>query len=117
MMNITTARLTLKPLTDDDSAFILELVNSPLWVQHIGERNITTTQHALTYIHTLHQNERTQGYSLYKICLLQNNTPIGLCGFVKRDYLNQPDLGYAILPDYMRKGYTFENCSSGYTLC
>lgn len=25
-----------------------------------------------------------------------------------KDYLDQPDIGYAILPDYMKKGYMFE---------
>ncbi len=31
-----------------------------------------------------------------------------MCGLVKRDYLEHPDLGFAFLPDAMQKGYAFE---------
>ena len=33
---------------------------------------------------------------------------IGLCGLLQRDYLDAPDLGFAILPEYERQGLTRE---------
>ena len=31
-----------------------------------------------------------------------------MCGILKRDSLPDPDLGYALLPDYWSHGYAFE---------
>ncbi len=36
------------------------------------------------------------------------NTPIGMCGILKRETLDHPDLGFAFLPEYIGKGYGFE---------
>lgn len=33
---------------------------------------------------------------------------LGLCGLLQRDYLEAPDLGFAILPEFSKHGYTFE---------
>ena len=35
-------------------------------------------------------------------------TPVGLCGFVKRDALAHPDIGFALLPQFEKKGFAFE---------
>jgi len=34
---------------------------------------------------------------------------IGVCGFVKRDSLPEPDIGFALLPQYEGKGYAAES--------
>lgn len=39
-------------------------------------------------------------------------TPVGLCGFVKRDTLPEPDIGFALLPQYEKKGYAFESAEA-----
>ena len=31
-----------------------------------------------------------------------------MCGLLKRDYLDHPDIGFAFLPDYTGKGYAYE---------
>ena len=33
---------------------------------------------------------------------------MGMCGIIRRDYLEHPDIGFAFLPQYMGKGYAFE---------
>lgn len=33
---------------------------------------------------------------------------IGMCGFVKRDHLENADIGFAFLPEYEGKGYAYE---------
>jgi RimJ/RimL family protein N-acetyltransferase len=35
-------------------------------------------------------------------------TPVGICGFIKRDYLDCPDFGFAFLPQFMGQGYAYE---------
>ena len=106
---IITERLFLQKISLKDDAFILALVNSPNWLEFIGDRGIKTLEHARTYIQQhLIYSYKINGYGLYKISLKQNKTPIGICGFLKRNYLKHEDLGFAILPMYEGKGYTYE---------
>lgn len=39
------------------------------------------------------------------MALNTTNKPIGMCGFLKRDYLEHHDIGFAFLPEYEGKGY------------
>ena len=36
------------------------------------------------------------------------NTPLGIISFIKRDYLDHYDIGFAFLPQHTNKGYAFE---------
>ena len=38
--------------------------------------------------------------------------PLGICGFLKRDYLDAPDIGFAQLPQFEGFGYMLEACRS-----
>ena len=42
-----TERLRVRWLNTGDSAFILELVNEPSWIQYIGDKGVHTPQDAL----------------------------------------------------------------------
>jgi len=107
---ITTSRLHITLLSETrDSDFILQLVNSPGWLTHIGDRNIRSVQDAEQYItngpiasYTAHN------YGLWLIKLVSDGTPIGMCGLIKRNYLPHPDLGFALLPQYHGMGYALE---------
>ena len=113
-MNIlTTERLILQEATLKDAPFILELVNSPNWLAYIGDRGIKTLADAKKYIQeSLIGSYRQNGFGLYKVALKANGAPIGICGFLKRDYLDHPDIGFATLPKYEGKGYTYEVASA-----
>jgi RimJ/RimL family protein N-acetyltransferase len=52
------------------------------------------------------------GYGLYAVELKPGGTPIGMCGFVRRDSLPGPDIGFALLPQYERKGYGYESAAA-----
>ncbi len=109
MSLIVTKRLYISEAKIEDAPFFFELMNSPKWLSNIGDRGIQTIDHAADYIknHLIH-NYTTQGYGFYKLTLQEKNTPIGICGFAKRDYLEHVDIGFAILPQYERKGFTQE---------
>ena len=47
---LQTERLILRKLDESDSAFIIELLNSPGWLKFIGDRNVRTTEEAENYI-------------------------------------------------------------------
>lgn len=112
-MKITeTKRLIIRQLELDDTEFILELVNSPNWIEFIGNRGIDTLALAKLYILNQMEDYDKNGFSLYVMILKENKTPIGLCGFLQREYLDNTDIGFAILPNYEGKGYTFEACQA-----
>lgn len=110
---LQTERLMLRKLTLDDTDFIIELVNSPGWLQYIGYRNIHTTEDAEKYLQDGPlKSYELNGYGLLLIQLKTTKAPIGMCGLIKRDALPLPDLGYALLPAHEGKGYITEATSS-----
>lgn len=109
MIVLETERLRLEEGTPDDQVFIFTLLNSPNWIEFIGDRGIESLTDAENYIkNVLIKSYKQMGFGLYKVILKQDNSPIGLCGFLQRDFLDHPDIGYAILPKHEGKGYTSE---------
>ena len=45
-----TKRLLIRPVIIEDAPFILELMNTPKWIQFIGDRNVKTVDAASNYI-------------------------------------------------------------------
>ncbi len=106
---IETDRLRLVEAVPDDSLFILNLLNSPTWLEFIGDKGVKTEEDALTYIQkSLMDSYAKNGFGLYKVCLKDSMEPIGICGFLKRDYLPDPDLGFALLPKFEGSGFMLE---------
>lgn len=108
-----TERLTLRELTTGDTAFIIELLNSPGWLNFIGDRNVRTNQEATDYllngpIKSYHEN----GFGLSLVSTRADDKPIGLCGLLKRPTLQMPDIGFALLPGFDGKGYAYEIASA-----
>jgi RimJ/RimL family protein N-acetyltransferase len=92
-----------------DADFIINLVNSPGWLKFIGDRNIHNTDQAINYL----ENGPLKSYkeNEYGLCIVETKEAqisIGLCGLIKRDYLNYPDIGFAYLPEFMGLGYAYE---------
>ena len=105
MDDLLTQRLNISPLDSVHSAFIFELVNSFGWKEFIGERNVNSIQDAEIYIHNILANDNIE----YKVVsITTENTPIGIVTFIKRDYLDHHDFGFAFLPQYSGQGYAHE---------
>ena len=112
---LQTERLTLRHFTPEDAGFIVKLVNTTGWIRYIGDISIHNETQAERYITDgPAKSFETHGFSSYRISLSSNNTPVGMCSLIKRDWLNSPDLGYALLPEFERNGYAFE--AAGYCL-
>ena len=106
---LNTKRLLLREAELSDSPFFFELLNTAKWLKYIGDRGIKTLNDAEKYINDkLIKSYKTNGFGLYVYELKDSHIPIGICGFIKRDYLDSVDIGFAILPEYERKGYTYE---------
>ncbi len=111
MLVTETERLFIRELdTVIDAEFIFLLLNSPKFIQYIGDRGVRSVEQASEFIENRYrQSYRDHGFGLYAVELKTDKTKVGLCGFVKRDHLEFPDIGFAFLPDHERKGYGFES--------
>lgn len=106
---IETDRLILRHLTVDDAAFILELVNDPAWLRFIGDRGVRTLEDARAYILKGPVASYAQhGFGLDLVERKADGVPIGMCGLIKRDTLDDIDVGFAFLPQYCAQGYGYE---------
>lgn len=104
-----TERLIIREMTTDDAAFVLELINTPKFHRYIADRGVRTVAEAEEYIEDRFlANYREHGFSMFAVCL-RDGTPIGNCGFVRRDTLPDPDIGFAFLPEYEGQGYGIES--------
>jgi RimJ/RimL family protein N-acetyltransferase len=96
---IDTDRLVLRPLTEADAAFVLELPDDPSWLRHIGDRGVHALQQARDYVRNGPMAMQAQhGFGLDAVVLRETGVPIGICGFLRRDTLDDVDIGFACLP-------------------
>lgn len=104
-----TARLQFDVLSLDDAPFILELVNEPGWLQHIGDRQIHTLEAAAAYVRNGPMTSHARhGFGLDRISRSDTGEVVGLCGLLQRDYLDAPDIGYAFLQRQAGSGFATE---------
>jgi RimJ/RimL family protein N-acetyltransferase len=110
---LETERLRLRELSEssaEDAAFILRLLNEPSFIRNIGDRGVRNLGDAHDYVAKGPVNSyRAHGYGLYRVDIKASGAPAGLCGLVRREGLNGPDLGYAFLPEFWSRGYALES--------
>ena len=110
---LETDRLILRHLSDDDAEFMLELLNDPSFIRNIGDRKIRSLDGAKVYI----QNGPVasyakNGFGLYLVQLKETGESIGMSGLIRRDQLDDVDIGYAFLPKFWSKGYASESAQA-----
>lgn len=109
MSVIETHRLSLREISIGDAEFIFALMNEPAYHEFIGDRGVRTPENARTYIlEKLAPSYAKFGYGLYLVELKGEKTPVGICGFVKRDALEHPDIGFAFLREHWSRGFASE---------
>jgi len=113
MTILETERLILRKLTVDDAPFMFDLLNQPSFIKFIGDRGVRTLSDARKIISAryLDAYERL-GFGVYLTLLRETQVPIGICGLIKRNGLEDVDIGYAFLPQYWSKGYASESASA-----
>ncbi len=113
MKILETKRLILRQFNVADATFLLELMNEPGFIEYVADRGLRTTADAAAFLSKkiLPSYERF-GFGFYCMELKDSHTPIGMCGFIKRDTLDEVDIGFAILERYSGRGHTFEASSA-----
>jgi len=108
-----TARLCLRRLTIDDAPLMLAIWNDPEFVRYVGDRGIRTLDQAQTALRDgVLRLYADHGFGPYTMVLPNPDRAIGICGLFQRDSLDDPDIGFAVLPDYRNRGYVFEAARS-----
>lgn len=107
--SITADRISLRRLTLSDAEFVIELVNDSDWLRNIGDKNVHCIADAERYLRqgpmSLYEK---LGVGLWAVVLQSTGELMGMCGLVKRDALEDFDLGFAFLPAYRGQGFAFE---------
>ena len=108
-LNFTTERLNLQPLNKNHAAFIFELLNTVGWLKFIGNRYIHTNIDAVNYIERINSNTAIKYWAVHSKL---SNEAIGLVTLIKRDYLQNSDIGFAFLPKFSGNGFAYEASNS-----
>lgn len=107
--NIETNNLLIRPTTIEDANFLLKLMNSPKWIQFIGNREVYSIEEAENYItYKMLPQLENLGYTNNTITRKSDNVKIGICGLYKRDETDGLEIGFALLPKFENQGYAFE---------
>ncbi len=109
MKILETDRLSLRQLSNDDTEFIFELLNEAAFIQNIGDRNVHTADDARAYIaERIVASYEQNNFGLWAVDLKASGESIGICGLIKRETLDDVDIGYAFLSKFWSKGYAAE---------
>ena len=104
-VKVETERLIIRPIKYEDGSFILELLNTQSWLQFIGDRKIRNLADAEDYIKKIIDNDKFY-YSIFEI--KETGRPIGIITFLYREKYDYPDIGFAMLPKFEKRGLAFE---------
>jgi RimJ/RimL family protein N-acetyltransferase len=109
MTVLQTARMALRRFTTADAPFVRDLVNEPSWIRFIGDRGVRTEEDARAYLvrGPLAMYER-HGFGLWLCESRETGEPLGMCGLIKRDTLEDVDIGFAFMPRFWGQGYARE---------
>jgi len=116
---LSTLRLNIRKLNNDDAGFILKLLNEPAFLRFIGDRHVRNLEDALDYLKKGPFTSYEQhGFGLWLVQLKSSAESLGICGLIKRDTLPDVDIGYAFLERYWSNGFASEATASvkGYAL-
>jgi RimJ/RimL family protein N-acetyltransferase len=104
-----TPRLALRPLAEGDARFIVALLNDADWLRFIGDRGVRTAEAALAWLRDgPAAHAARHGFALEAVERLDRGVPIGICGLIRREGLDDVDLGYAVLPAHRGQGFVRE---------
>ncbi|MDE0758316.1 MAG: GNAT family N-acetyltransferase [Pseudomonadales bacterium] len=111
MKNLITARLSFCEIKCTDAKFIREILNQPGYLPHIGDREVRTIEQAEETI-TEKFAYSSEGFGFYLMQRRDDDEVVGFAGIVDRDFLDTPDIGYALLQRHEGNGYATEAASA-----
>ena len=106
---LETERLLLRRVTLGDADLMLAVWNDPAFVANVGDRGVRTIEEAESEMQAgALKSFEEFGFGPFAMVRKSDGERIGICGLFKRPNLDDPDIGFAALPDYCGRGYTAE---------
>lgn len=111
-IEIATERLSLRRLDPEaagDQEFVVQMLNQRSFIDNIADRGVRNRDDARAYLRDgPHASFEKHGFGLMRVALRDDDRPVGMCGLLKRDYLDHPDIGYSLIDAFAGLGYARE---------
>ena len=113
MEELVTENLTIRQFDLTDDKFILQLLNDKSFLQFIGDKGVRTLEDARNYLSNGPMaSYAAHGFGLFLVAEKASGNSIGMCGLLRRDDHEHPDIGFAFLPEYRSLGYAYESAAA-----
>ena len=110
---IETDRLILRRLAADDAEFVLRLLNEPSFLHFIGDRGVRDLEQARQYVlDRIVGSYNRFGFGLYMVETRESSESIGICGLIKREGMEDVEIGFAFLPEFWSQGFGVESAQA-----
>lgn len=110
MVELDTERLAIRQFDLTDDEFILRLLNEKYFLQFIGDKGVRTLEDARNYLSNGPMaSYAAHGFGLFLVAEKASGNSTGMCGLLRRDDQEHPDMGFAFLPEYRSLGYAYES--------
>ena len=106
---LETERMELGVIGEEDAEIMLAIWNDPAFIRNVSDRGVRTIEEARAAVREGAQKMFDDfGYGPYWMQLKLDGSRIGICGLFKRENLDDPDIGFAVLPDWTGQGFAGE---------
>lgn len=113
-----TERLQLIAAKESHAQFISDMYNRDGVKEWLLDYGLDTPQDVLDkFIPIGEPYAKQNGFSMCVIKEKASGKLVGINGMLKRDFLDSPNIGYAMHPDFWKCGYATESCLGLVNLC
>lgn len=106
---LETERLSLHLFERADAAFLLEIMNHPDYHAFIGDRQLRCVGDAEVYIEEkMIPPYKDLGFGFWMMRLRETGEQVGFAGIIKREALDDADVGYAVHEKFYGEGIAQE---------
>ena len=109
MTVLETERLRLRRMQRSDASLMIELLNDPAFIRFVADRGVRTEAQAVDYIEEkILPSYDKFGFGFYAVEKKDDGEPVGICGLIKRDSLDDVDVGFSFRRSFWGRGYATE---------
>ena len=109
--NLTTARLILRQLTEEDAVQLFALRSDKTINQYLGRKPDESLSETLMFINKINKNSAPSKLKYWGISLIESAHLIGaICLYAEGVQPEDAEIGFELLNDYQGKGIMTEAC-------